>query len=48
MAVPTLALVGFSVALTIFAGPLFGLCERAAHELDARTPYSEAVFGEAP
>ncbi len=45
MAVPTLALALVTVALTVFAAPLFGIAERAASELTERTPYIEAVLG---
>lgn len=41
----TIALVAFGLAFTVLAGPLFGLTERAAGELIARTPYVEAVMG---
>ena len=46
MAVPTLALVAFSVALTVVAGPLLGITDRAADELLERTPYIQAVLGD--
>ena len=39
----TIALVLFGLAFTVAAGPLFGLTDRAAHEVMARTPYVEAV-----
>lgn len=45
MALPTVALVLASTALTIAAGPLFSFTERAADELHDRTPYIEAVLG---
>ena len=45
MALPTLGLVGFSVALTVVAGPLLDITDRAAEELHERTPYIEAVLG---
>lgn len=45
MALPTIALVGFSVFLTVAAGPLFGIADRAAAELLEQTPYIEAVLG---
>ncbi|MCD0444462.1 Na+/H+ antiporter subunit D [Glycomyces sp. A-F 0318] len=44
MVAPTFALVAFSVALTVVAGPLFGITSEAAADLLARTPYIEAVF----
>lgn len=39
----TIGLVVFGLAFTVLAGPLFGLTDRAAGELIARTPYVEAV-----
>lgn len=41
----TAALVGLGMALTVIAGPLFGLTDHAAHELMQRSPYIEAVLG---
>ncbi|NYH53167.1 MULTISPECIES: Na+/H+ antiporter subunit D [Nocardiopsis] len=41
----TVALVAFSVALTVFAGPLIEYSYDAAVELQARTLYIEAVLG---
>ncbi|WP_306367250.1 Na+/H+ antiporter subunit D [Nocardiopsis sp. CC223A] len=41
----TIALVGFGLALTVFAGPLIAYSSEAATELLARTPYIEAVLG---
>jgi len=46
MAVPTIALSLVTVALTVFAAPLFSVAERAADELHERTPYIEAVLGQ--
>ncbi|MCT1987118.1 Na+/H+ antiporter subunit D [Dermacoccus abyssi] len=43
---PTTALVAFSIALTVVAGPLFGLTERASVDMKARTPYVNAVLGD--
>ncbi|MFG7947096.1 hypothetical protein Q8723_35155, partial [Streptomyces cacaoi] len=40
----TVALVVFGLAFTVLAGPMFGLTQRAAGELLARTPYVEAVM----
>ncbi len=37
-----------SVALTVVAGPLYGLTDRAAADLLERTPYREAVYGPGP
>lgn len=44
LAGPAGALLGVSLAMTIFAGPLFGLTDRAAVDLRERSPYIEAVF----
>ena len=41
---PTAALVILGTAITLFAGPLFGIAERAAVELEARTPYLNTVL----
>jgi multicomponent Na+:H+ antiporter subunit D len=41
----TLGLVVLGVALTVFAGPLFGLSDRAARDMLDRTPYIQAVLG---
>ncbi|MFY0409482.1 Na+/H+ antiporter subunit D [Solicola sp. PLA-1-18] len=46
MVVPTLVLVVLSSALTVVAGPLYGVSERAAVELRQQTPYISAVLGE--
>ncbi|GAA5154323.1 Na+/H+ antiporter subunit D [Nocardioides marinquilinus] len=43
MAGPTAGLVVFSLALTVFAGPLYAYTSRAADDLMARTPYLAAV-----
>lgn len=49
MVAPTFALVVFSVALTVVAGPLFQVTAEAATDLLNRTPYIDAVFpGGAP
>lgn len=45
MAVPTLLLVVVGLALTVLAGPLFSLTERAAAETLDRSPYVETVLG---
>jgi multicomponent Na+:H+ antiporter subunit D len=42
---PTLALVVVGVALTVFAGPLFQLSDRAAANMLERAPYIDAVLG---
>ncbi len=41
---PTVALVVLSSAITLVAGPLFGIASRAASELEQRTPYVHAVL----
>jgi multicomponent Na+:H+ antiporter subunit D len=41
----TLGLVVLGVALTVFAGPLFGLSDRAARDMLDRTPYIQSVLG---
>lgn len=48
MALPTVALVLVTVTLTLAAGPLFEITDRAAAELMLRTPYVQAVLGDAP
>jgi multicomponent Na+:H+ antiporter subunit D len=45
MAGPTVALVVLGLALTVFAGPLYGLSADAATDMMDRTHYLEAVFG---
>jgi multicomponent Na+:H+ antiporter subunit D len=42
----TAAMVVLTVALTVLAGPLYGVAERAAEDVLDRTPYVSAVFGE--
>ena len=44
MTASTAALVGASLALTAFAGPLYAYADRSAAALVARTPYIEAVL----
>ena len=41
---PTVALVVLSTAITLVAGPLFGVASRAAGELGERSPYVNAVL----
>nr|WP_226337990.1 Na+/H+ antiporter subunit D [Arthrobacter sp. UM1] len=41
----TTALVVAGLALTVGAGPLYALSENAARQMNARTPYIEAVLG---
>jgi multicomponent Na+:H+ antiporter subunit D len=42
----TTAMVVVTVALTVLAGPLYAVADRAADDLRERTPYVTAVFGE--
>ena len=42
----TVALVTVGVALSVVAGPLYGLADSAAADLTARTPYVSAVFAQ--
>lgn len=42
----TAALAALTVALTVLAGPLYGLADRAADDLVDREPYVSSVFGE--
>jgi multicomponent Na+:H+ antiporter subunit D len=44
MIVPTLALVALGVALTVVAGPLFGIGDQAAGDLRDRGGYARSVF----
>ncbi|WP_243842864.1 MULTISPECIES: Na+/H+ antiporter subunit D [unclassified Mumia] len=46
MVTPTLTLVALGTALTLLAGPLFGITERAAEELRDRDPYIETVLND--
>ena len=45
MVAPTAALVVLGVALTVFAGPLFGLADRSAAQMLDRSSYIHAVLG---
>ncbi|RBY78379.1 Na+/H+ antiporter subunit D [Geodermatophilus sp. TF02-6] len=45
MVAATAGMVGVTVALTVLAGPLYGLADRASADLLERTPYITAVFG---
>ena len=45
MLVPTAGLVAVGLALTVFAGPLLDISERAAANLMDRSVYIEAVLG---
>ena len=42
----TAVMVVVTVGLTVIAGPLYGVAERAAEDLLDRTPYVSAVFGD--
>ncbi|MEZ0163168.1 Na+/H+ antiporter subunit D [Kineococcus sp. LSe6-4] len=44
MLVPTAALVAVGAGLTVVAGPLFGVSDRAAQDLRERTPYTDSVL----
>jgi len=48
MLVPTMALIGVGVTLTIAAGPIFSYSDRAAAEIRNRGEYIAAVLGGAP
>ncbi len=45
---PTMALIGVGLALTVFAGPIFGYSDRAATEVLDRGQYISAVVGDRP
>jgi multicomponent Na+:H+ antiporter subunit D len=45
MLAPTAVLVVLSLALVVFAGPLYGISERAAADLLDRTTYVRVVLG---
>ncbi|NUL45931.1 Na+/H+ antiporter subunit D [Cellulosimicrobium funkei] len=45
MVYPTVGLVAFGLAFTVFAGPLYAFTDRAATDMLLRTPYIEAVLG---
>ncbi|WP_116115294.1 Na+/H+ antiporter subunit D [Austwickia chelonae] len=44
MIAPTTMLVALGIGLTVIAGPLYGITNRSATELQERTPYVQAVF----
>ena len=46
MTAATAGLVAVGLALTVFAGPLYSLADRASSDLVARTPYVTAVFSQ--
>lgn len=48
MLVPTIGLVVVGLALTVFAGPLVDISDRAAENLRDRSVYIEAVLGGQP
>ena len=41
-----MSLVAMSLTITVVAGPLFALTDRAAHDLLERSPYISAVLPE--
>ena len=43
--VPTIALIGVGLALTIFASSIFNFAGQAGRDIVLRTPYIEAVLG---
>ncbi len=45
MLLPTIGLVGVGIALTVFAGPIIGITDRAAEDLEHRSVYIDAVLG---
>ncbi|GAA1660792.1 putative cation antiporter NADH dehydrogenase subunit [Citricoccus zhacaiensis] len=45
MVYPTIGLVAFGLAFTVFAGPLYAFSDRAATDMLLRTPYIDAVLG---
>ena len=45
MVIPTMALIGVGLALTVAAGPIFAYSERAAYEVIHRDQYISAVLG---
>ncbi|MFH5208362.1 Na+/H+ antiporter subunit D [Antrihabitans sp. NCIMB 15449] len=45
MIIPTVVLVGTGVAMTVFAGPIIGISDRAANDLQDRSIYIDAVLG---
>lgn len=45
MIIPTVVLVGIGVAMTVFAGPIIGISDRAANDLQDRSIYIDAVLG---
>jgi multicomponent Na+:H+ antiporter subunit D len=45
MLAPTVALIGVGLALTVFAGPILGIADRAATDLKHPESYQQAVLG---
>ncbi len=45
MTAPTVALVAVGLAIALFAGPIYGLCSRAAAQMTAPGGYSSVVLG---
>ncbi len=45
MTAPTVALVAAGLAIALFAGPIYGLCSRAAAQLTAAGGYTSVVLG---
>ncbi len=45
MLAPTVALIAVGLAMTVFAGPILGIAERAAADLQDRSSYLETVLG---
>jgi multicomponent Na+:H+ antiporter subunit D len=46
MVAATAGMVAVTLGLTVVAGPLYGMADRAAVDLLDRSPYIEAVLGE--
>ena len=46
MVLPTTAMVAAGIALTVWAGPIFGFTDDAAHDILERGPYVSAVLGD--
>lgn len=45
MVAPTAALIVVALALTVFAGPILGICQRAAEDLNDPHRYLGTVLG---
>ena len=48
MTTPTTLLVVIGMAITVVAGPLYAITDRAASDLRARTPYVDSVLAHDP